>query len=53
MRRKGALYNGAKSNAQEDEKFKEKPGVKWNRESDDLRARPHPAKLSTCKSKLR
>lgn len=25
-----------------------KPKAKWNKESGDLRARPHPVKLPTC-----
>ena len=30
--------------AQGDKKFEMKPDVKWNKGSDDLKARPHPAK---------
>jgi hypothetical protein len=29
-------------------RFKKNPDVEWNTGSGDLRARPHPARLSTC-----
>ena len=33
-------WNGAKSCVQEDKQIKEKPDVKWNKGSSDLRTRP-------------
>lgn len=33
--------------------IKEKPNAKWNKESSDLRARPHSAKLPTCEKELK
>lgn len=33
--------------SQGDKTFEENPDVKWNKGSDDLRARPHPAQLLT------
>lgn len=45
--------NKVKSSAQGDKKLKEKPAAKWNKESGDLRARPHPGKLSTSEKKLK
>ena len=44
-------YNGAKASAQGDTKFKDNPDVKWNKESGDLRARPHPAQFPFCERK--
>lgn len=44
-------WNAAKSCAQNDEKFKEKPGVKWNKGSAGLRERPQPAKLPGCEQR--
>ena len=46
-------YSGAKSGVQRDTNFKEKPDVKWNKGSSDLRARPHPVQLSTCEKDLK
>lgn len=45
--------NGAKSNVQEDKRFKEKPDAKWNKGSGGLRARSHSAKVPTCKKELK
>ena len=33
--------------------IEEKPGVRWNKGSGDLRARSYPAKLPTCKKELK
>ena len=46
-------YNGANSCAQGDERFKDKPGVKRNKGSGGLSARPHQAKLPTCGEELK
>lgn len=35
------------------EKFEENPDVKWNKGSDDHRARPHSAKPPTCAKELK
>lgn len=56
LRRKGALgsiIELAKSYAQGDQKFKEKPDPKWSKGSGDLRAGPHPVKLPVCKKELK
>jgi hypothetical protein len=52
VKRSTRKWNGAKSCAQKDENFKEKPGAKWNKGSGGLRARPQPAKLSVCKKEI-
>lgn len=55
FRRKVALGNvmlEPRSVLSEIKKFKEKPNAKCNKESGDLRARPHSAKLPTCEKEL-
>ena len=42
-----------KSSAQRDKMSKEKPDTRRNKRSGDLRARPLPNKLPTCKKKLK
>ena len=42
-------YNGAKSGTQEDIR----PDAKWDIGNDDLKARPHSAKLPTCENELK
>lgn len=55
---KGNKLNKETQNLQFEEKrgnrkkFKEKPDAKWNKGSGDLKARPHPGKL-TCEKELK
>jgi hypothetical protein len=46
-------WNATQSCVQDDKKVKEKPDVKCNKGSCDLRARPHPAMLPTCERELK
>lgn len=48
FRRKGAPGSGATSCIRGDKQIKENPDIKWNKKSDDLCARSHPAKLAAC-----
>lgn len=54
LQKKGSTrkYNGAKSSAQGDKRFKEKPDAKWNKGSDNFRARLHPDKPLTSEKEF-
>lgn len=55
MRRKESarICNGAKPSASRRLKFKEHLDTKWNKGSGNLRVRPYPVNVPTCKKELK